>query len=376
MEILYFVIAHRPGKAALLLATATLCVIAGFAALFSFPGETPVSESPVRAASYIASCCICIGISSQWISGSRSFLKLLKTPFDIYGGACSKMDGYRSALEMYSKNCHLFDSPFPNSRTAEGFRSCEIENAMKRPDGKQSEYLKRCKATFWMLWIGFMAIEAAALAETAVPIVPKIYLISLAIIATLLNGTSYLLCCIYVRFLDSFSKIGNLEEFDHNRHSPIRTPEYERLDNAARNNLRTFLLVSLQFSLVVMLCAFLLPSDKPIGFLPIACFMSVILIGFATFAVLSIYSRIALNEITDRWKKRSISEIDEKYRSIVSRDGAGIVETSDEADKCLKAYRTVLETSRWSKLDSLNVALTVASLTVNVATFFLAIVKG
>lgn len=65
-----------------------------------------------------------------------------------------------------------------------------------------------------------------------------------------------------------------------------------------------------------MLCALLLAENEPIGFIQIACFMSVIPIGFVTFAVLSVYSKMALDAVINRWTARSINVIMKEHISL------------------------------------------------------------
>ena len=152
-------------------------------------------------------------------------------PFSIYT-ECSECE---DALKRYSLNCYV--SSIDDSRSLK-------EGSMPRYVGKQSAYVKGHKIAFWILWTSY-GDRAVSLLGIPIPFVPKLYLIALALVASFLSRISYCLCCIYARFLDAFSIIEGLEDYDRNYQAPLYTPEYEKLNREAAGHLHIFLTMSL-----------------------------------------------------------------------------------------------------------------------------------
>lgn len=404
MEILNLVIEWRPRKAALLLIAVLLCAVAGILMLVFPFGEGQVVAPEASSALYVLDCCVCVAISAQWVVGARPFRDTLKTPFAVFGDGIGGAE-YEKALTTYSSCCYLFPGNavaravsgpagrwhnrvrehcregaaprwWGSRMAAVSRREAEQGQRMFPSDAPEELYLSVCKGAFWLLWVALVALEAAALSGLAIPLVPKAYLILLTMLATLLNGVSYSLCCVYVWFLDALARIPSLADFPHNRHEPVLTPEYRRLSDAAKANTLMFLLVTLQFSAAILMDCLMLPGDAPVGRVQLACFLAVNVVGFVTFAVLFQCSRMSLGRVLGCWRDESVDEISREYRSEFVPESPGIVASAAQAAPYLEAYERVSRDGKMGRVDFLTIALAAASLLVNAATFALSLLRG
>ena len=356
---------------------------------------------------YLLDCSICVAIVAQWVTGLRAFRESLKVPFMVYGGTGKNADKrYAKIVKDYSSYCYLLpgkaDVGFAvdgsgvsacrqsnplrdsvgkfgqllhaNRRAAYAAKRRQIESRMPVFKARDPLYAQSCKVLFWLFWLALVVFNAVALWPMELPIMPKIYLILLVAIATLINGASYSLCCVYVWLLNALSKMEGLEELSHNRHVPLLTPEYRKLSEASKTNTLTFLFVTVQFSATMLLDCLLLPHDEQLGIVQVLCFLTVLLVGIVTFFVLFQCSRMFLARILERWREHSLCEIQSEYEgrfggaNSAGSKTSGIVDSFQQASKYVDAYKGVETTEKMGRVDFLTLVLAALSAAMNVVT--------
>ena len=317
---------------------------------------------------YVFDCVLCICIITEWVAGACRFEKSLNVPLEIYRGLYENFRsvrmGYAPLVQSYSRCCYLCVGGRKGGRT---------NGTMEQPPGSQGSFLLACKLFFWLCWVCLIVLEALALLAIPIRLAPKVYLIALLAVATFLNGSSYLLCCVYVWFLSELSNLPQINQLPYNRHVPIQTPEYQKLSNAAKRNASTFLFVTVQFSAVIFLSFQLLlqPGESSnLGFFQLLCYLMVLVVGFVTFSVLFQYSRIFLRRIVSSWQERSANEIYRDYRAF---DKGSFVGSYDRVLLYEDAYAKVMQSEGVDRIDLLNIFLALMSLLVNAATFVVSI---
>lgn len=387
MEILNFVREKFRRKSALFAGAAFFCFVAIILAI-AYPCEK-TSETDFVAASitYISCCCLCIGLVVQWIAISQQFRDSLKTPFRIYDGPNSKNELFADMLSSYSRRCYLYLGTTKKEKDNDERVADRMPKLAHLQAGPPEKHLYAYKVIFGLIWICLTLLIMASLWRTSLAFFQKAYLILLVAIAMILNGSSYSLCCAYVWFLGALSRCPKIDDLPHNKHKPIQTQELQELSNAAKQNTLTFLLVAVQFSLVVFLGS-MLPLENS-SFQPIAnttsellwalCFLMVFIVGFATSLVLSQCSKIFLKRILDSWRRSSIRRVADEYNSEYNNNGLVanrlFVPSFKHAIQYDEAYAMIMQDSKMDEVDFLNIFLAAMSLLVNIAAFVVAISK-
>ena len=223
-----------------------------------------------------------------------------------------------------------------------------------------------CKLAYIGLWIclGFLCVYS--LSRIGLPLGPFLLFSALCVVAAL-SCASYYFCCVGIWFIGKVSKMDALASRPVARWCPDLSPLLFDLRRLASRNSTVFLLVSLLFSVAILACV-VIRGDAVGDSLFTFTLLAVLAIGYVTFAVLFVCSRIFINRLVARWCHNALAEIERAWAQDGERAALSLRGRICSFESCAKALGVG---RRVSSKDLAAILLATATFAVNILTMAL-----
>lgn len=228
-------------------------------------------------------------------------------------------------------------------------------------------YHNVCKTFYMVLWACLGTLCVYSLNCMGLPSTLFHMLAVLCIVATILCCSSYYYCCVCIWFIGEVSKMKSLATEFRIGLLPDLSPLVFDMRHLASRNAAVFLFVSLLLSIAILACV-VIRGDAVTDRLLTFSLLSILAVGYVTFAVLCVCSKIFIDRLVVRWRRGALARLGQ---ICMGGDGEGVSVACAKVcmlEDCAKALGV---SCRVSSTDVVMVFLAVITFVVNAVSMVL-----